>query len=1299
MTKREVLKNFHIYELDSNDTISDRIATSRKTLPEYIKVIKVIEDNYTDSKNKNISLIDLVSQISLFRPHELEKFYDTFKTDFPLLDVISFAKLWWIYSLNNGDKKIIDPFVQITLDEFLLSHNSSFSKLENSVGNLQQDIKTRQSELAKKVKAQTEDFKEFSLHEPLHSTPIEVVRVKSEIVFEVDYDIYELFNYMKMSRDIPFAVIGSYYKIMEGFVPSDKWSYAREKLEGDFGSERDVLYIKTLNVRNEPIKNLDKTDVNLYSTVSIFFETLGREISDFKSDEKEQERQEKDDKRKTRETKTRETKTRETKTRETSDDFTEFSTQNIPINNRNKVLMRLDTPIKPELDEHEIISRILKSFPSKIESYSKTQIQIKAEFIVPDFYLNRPLFLDEVMNNRLFYTRYFVDDRFRIQKEKGGVYLYYAFKPSDDDDDKLVSCSMIEQVVEKTNLKIIAKDPKLKIDSSYLRVRITKIKNIEDAEKFKNIFTRHLSLYQSRKEEIVQKYSPYISNFSNSLNELKSYIETRRKKSSRTKTMLKDIEPDQFISGYSRWLCPAKRAPRIVALKDPDNDEEPEEIRELQDDKNVQVILFPKGPEEDGIKYNQYYYACDHHKGNSNNPTIYPALRLNALGNSEKYPIVPCCYSKDHRSKDKNKSILRMYYEDGRSFSDFKKDVKDNEQDETHIFTTNKIAPPKRLGVLIKDVDSFFKSIDNTNTYVREGVSRSVNSVIESLLLAREGKNFESYTREEKIKETSKIRQELVERLKDGDIYQQTIFYSRNPESVQSYLSDNNKYLDPRMFTRLLEDYFKCSIFIFSQNEQYPFGVLSCPHNLKEYLQLKRKSYKTVFIYENMGSELDNLEYPQCELIVRLNERGEKKSSFENDFEIVKRTREIFNEMYISDKSDDDMIISFETPLDGQGIDFYGKTRFLSFADGVCLLTESIPPLHLPLRYKYKTIEKVKAQDFLKRERVTKIKRHIISGKLIGYHGNKGRVEFYIPIIQEDSLDENEIDIATPSFLGDKSELSRFNELHRTSRYLLEYTLYMFSLYYQAKKPKNIDSSFIIDFVDDNIRIQENFVYGKVSRLFSLESGVLRNKKLIVPNRIVLKKLVYNLRLRLRKDYNEVQNYSQYKYIQKYYQDIKDFDQIDNQLIIYGQHALIKWIENVKRLYPLYDSIIHKGVSLVSELSLYDTSKPFIIIFMAKWNKQSVDLVNRIVIPLKSRTGKFERKGLLTEYGHRFNFVYIDIDRNRDITSLYNVDSIPYIYFLDIKDGKSIELGKIKGGDDINENVKLIRRKIEEIMG
>ena len=84
---------------------------------------------------------------------------------------------------------------------------------------------------------------------------------------------------------------------------------------------------------------------------------------------------------------------------------------------------------------------------------------------------------------------------------------------------------------------------------------------------------------------------------------------------------------------------------------------------------------------------------------------------------------------------------------------------------------------------------------------------------------------------------------------------------------------------------------------------------------------------------------------------------------------------------------------------------------------------------------------------------VNKRKEHIIDGKRIGIYASKDDLDFYIPLIPTvvDKV-ENEIDIASPTFILPKSELSIYNDYHRLARCLIEYILYLFSFCFYVLK-------------------------------------------------------------------------------------------------------------------------------------------------------------------------------------------------------------------------------------------------------
>lgn len=1331
---------FKIYELDSKQSIKERIAVTLKNeLPRFVSFTYGVveetreEDLKTRTISQTLEKYDIrfineafVECVELYSPLSDEQSGDAGRT----LTIEEFSNQWYIHKIKIRKEK--NPHEEYHFSEFLEKNRTNLGILKDNLEQYERKLAEEFKQLKKKVAESVILFKKFEQYKPVHSTNSETVRIKTELQFEVDYDIYELFNSLKMSRDIPFAVIGEYYKILKDFVPSDKWTYTRERQDGDFKDKQDVLFLKVLNLKNEPFKNFEKIDPNLYSTVTIYFESQQEEEKRLweerqKKDERERKEREKQEKKK-KEDEKKHVESKKIRRRKKVDEEQlnnnelerkliedEMPEKEIPqllqipkapesgkivvqemkedipkniISQINKVYMRIEGNVNANLDEQSFIQRVLASFPNKVYIQSNKQIQIKAEFLVPDFHLDRPIFMDLILNNNIFSKMCFVDERYRIQREKGGIYLYFTFD-SEDSEDKYVTCSVTEQIVERTSLKVIAKDELLKPDTSYLRIRITKAADEIVAERFRRILMKLLSIYQEQRDNVIEKYAEYLDDFEEYVDELREDIEKKRKKSTRTKKMLKDVNPEQFISGYAR-LCQRKMAPKIIG--DYNGDIMPEDVKRMQDE-GYQVEVFPKNPAEG----KQFYYAC-----NNSKKYKYLGLMKNRLSNFEKYPLIPCCYKVDHRIK--KKSLWREYYEEQKTFEEFRSNASiedEEEDDEKHIYTTNKILPPNRMGHLAKDVDLYFKTIHIRPRFLRQGVTRSYNSVIESLLLALDP-DFDGYNADEKSALINKSREDMLE-----DIYQSNIFqeaYNYTPEMVAVYLADKNKYLDPKLFIRMLEEQFKCYIYIFSQNTQYPYGILNAPNHVQQYLSMnKKRDRDVVFIYEHMGAELDRASYPQCELIIHVSSKNEKEYRFSHDSEVVRRTNEIFKEMYYSSIQDSKISIPFTNKIIAQGLDYYGKVRFLQF-DSLCIMTDPLPAMALSQNFKYKAVKRKTAMEFLRSEKVSVYSEHIISKHLVGIKAKKKNTNFYISIRAEetDHKDNCKDLCSVPSFMYPTSEMTIYNNYHRTARYLVEYMLFLFSLDFKENKPDEINSDYIKEFVERNIEVDDSFVYNKVKRMFSMDSGLLRDGKLIVHNTNILKRLVYVLRLRLRHNVEEVKQYSKYKYIQNYYADIKDFEQTETQLILFGQHALMKWIENKKPVYELRDSIEASGVSLHNELMKYinedEQHKLFVIIFTANWCRPCKSLMNRINDTRTSLESSKKNQELLKKFGDDVTFVYIDIDNNKGLASNYDVSSLPYMFFMRIQDDRLIELDKLKGVDNVNENIKLIKNKIESLL-
>lgn len=1168
-------KPFKIYFLDGRKSIKERLASIKKIPQEYLYLEY---DGEEKIKTETIqSYMESVDSFSSYFKNARKK-YD--------IDSSTLLKIWYKYKLDEGSK----PYNESEIDDIVKNDGLSIFKLKREYDRFLKDEAEALKSLNERVQENIALSRELETIKEIHSTPEEILSVKTEVCFSVDYDIFELFNRVNLSSDIPFMSILNYYKILTDFTPSLDWTNYRDRIVSDFGNEKDVLYMKVLNVKNYiPGKEID---YRKYSNVSIIFNKKGR---------------------------------------------------------LNNVKMRLDASVSSDISEDEIVNRILSNFIGSIKIDSRRHIQVKGEFLIPKLNLERYIFLDMISNDSIISRICSVDERFGITRKKHSIYLY--FNSEEDNTDDLVTCSILEKTVEKTSLNVIAKDSELKVGTNYIRVFVNRARSSVHLSEFKLKICKLFSYYTKKYDSIFKKYVKYMDSFQTILEAERRKDEDNRKKSTRTKHMLKDIDPDQFISGYSRWLCPTKRAPRIIGTADDSLESE-----RLQEN-GYQTMLFPKNRLEDGKEYKQYYYSCDHHSQDK-----FPGLRINKLSNFERYPIVPCCYKKDHTVK--NKSVWRKYYEQDKNFGDFKKDIENiKDEDDRHIYKTNKFAKPKRYGVFNNNIIDYFKTIDYKNIYYRQGMTRGYSSVIECLISSLDP-DFDGYTDLELKDLVLSTRKSLVSLIDSVNCFQESNTYTLT--TLKNYLLDENKYLDPKSCIKLLEKKFECRIFIFSQGRD-DRGKLSCPYHNDKYLYTKiKKSTPVVLIYEHFGSELDMAEYPQCELIVKINSNKSKQYSFSLKNQIVSRTVDIFKKMY----GDPSPRLKFKSKISCVKLDYYGKCIKIQFNNRVqCTVTPCIvedAPIGECIDH---NVEPSTIKDFIDYENI-EILKSTSNRDIISFECVKDGV--YL------SFCSYNISIKNTSILGE------FCDHSRTVKYLYEYVKYLFSLDYNGE---NITDEYIRDFVVKNTIIKKNHEYKKLNREFTTNSEILIDRKIIVPDEKVIDRLIYYLKLKRRDDVKELIDYKNNKYLLNYYTSVSDFETIDSQPIVQGTSLLIRWIKNSKNSYTLNNSIVHKDITIFQKLDTMNRSLPYMFIFYAKWNKQSRILLRYIY--------KKDKKCLFSNYNTLINFVYLNIDENKGILDGYGVDRLPTVLFLDYKNNILTEKDRIT----IDGDVKLLNLKIQKTLG
>lgn len=767
---------------------------------------------------------------------------------------------------------------------------------------------------------------------------------------------------------------------------------------------------------------------------------------------------------------------------------------------------------KIEKETNAVLDKI-KDFFSFLNITGYTESNISGIFILPNQRFNNYLLSDMIMLNHMFIYFMTVDERVKSTKQRGGLFTRFFI------DGKESTCSIISKKFNKMDqeIKLLVNKKKVPYGSDIVRIRINKSNSMEMVKKCILIITKLFTLYNTLHEKIVPFYKKYIPNF-------KTIDEVGQEEEEYSST-LKDEVPDLFINGYTR-KCPA--SPIII---------DEEDIKEYDENR---VMKFPKTSEE-GERYN---YVCDPDTmGEKYKNNIYIGLRINTLSNKNKYQWIPCCYSQD-QTQGKNTGYTKY-------FSNEKIDKKRYQQ---NIIVTNKIATENNFAVIPQQLDTFLTFINPKYNYYREGMKQDKQSFLRCILKALDHKDKSVTSQLKKIVEYVGF----------------SVCCQENPEETIENLkiefSNKNIYMDPRKWVVLLEYFYKCKIFIFSRHKNQSEITLETPYHKNIHLKYKTEKYvPTILIYEHWGSDDENLQNPQCELIVRINSEN-KLSKTETIFTsstfiaLEKFYNDIFKQYYYSQSSKSLQVIEdFYFPeklvpyLKSQILDSSGRTRILITKNGIRIGTNPIPPLPIEIIDNSNLLEESEGPtideivDFLKDCEIYLISQFVKNYNVIELTGipryplnNPNPIEFTIKTFDQTAMYQDIPVIIDEKIVNKNSDIDNFFNLQKIASVLQEFFIYKFSIFVadqdiNLQKIKNFISSHVI--VQNNIsyEIPENPMINYIEKIF------VKNGKIVIDSVKTLRKLTYGLLLCLSTNLDIIRSYKDKKEIKNFYKNSLDY--------------------------------------------------------------------------------------------------------------------------------------------------------------
>jgi len=772
--------------------------------------------------------------------------------------------------------------------------------------------------------------------------------------------------------------------------------------------------------------------------------------------------------------------------------------------------------ITEEVFQNIIIKSLQYNTLEKIEI-----VKTQGVFYFPNTFINIYVLSDLIMNDEQFSLLLNSDESLKATKKKTDekqpwLYIHYESPLGH------VASSITQKIAMVNDPEI--KDRGFKIGSDYIRVSV-KGKNVSCIQSFKKTLSKLFSVYQTKKNNIIAFYKKYIPTF-----------DERRK--------IADVAEVKgkfpFKKGYTR-KCQKFRQPIEITSENKET-----VYNLLMEDSKEDIKTFTFKDLKRGV---DRVYACGVQKDENGKliKTQYKILDTIASSGEE----VPCCF--DTKKKRRRAHAV---------------------SEQQNIIKTGKILEFKKFGNLPEPLELLFGRLENNSDieYNRIGATNSKDSpysFVNAIILAL---NSELNVNEvqEKVDETLRkfVASENLIPLTKQCRYDATI------PQIKKDITEGKSYFDPRLYVQLLEHYFKCYIYLFNDD-----GLI-IPRNREGYYQYVNNYTRSVFVYENIGTEFSAGAFPQCEVIGRWNKKSKEKTmdiNFSTNNRVRKSIETMFNtrnEFYVSSKLISRLVFPKINVL-SQFIDCYGKTRRINIdfkKNRLTLLTSPIPPLNVFLEEEQMVIIRSDIKvvlDFLNSNGLAIESQCVEEKQLVQINSVMGNgIKISIPIDYEEPL--TSVKYSVNQYKDAESALEKYNKNKRVARYLRCYAMWLFSNYIIDREMNDVE---IDNFISTNFRLSDPVTYNSIPKnKFSLEDSVLIKDKRLRVSGEISNRLRYMLKLACLRNEKGVREYKTNQTIPDYYIDITDLEIRPEQILLHGKHTVQMWNNNKDLKTMLYDS-------------------------------------------------------------------------------------------------------------------------------
>lgn len=599
---------------------------------------------------------------------------------------------------------------------------------------------------------------------------------------------------------------------------------------------------------------------------------------------------------------------------------------------------------------------------------------------------------------------------------------------------------------------------------------------------------------------------------------------------------LQELAGDLFVTNYSK-RCPCDSQPKIILTE--------EEYSEWKDQGN-QILPFPNDNP-------RWFFVCPY------KDKKYPGVKANYdLPNRDKFPYIVCCWDTPHMGLDnvRYQNYLNNVIPVRKIGAKADKKI-----------STKKILSPDRVAFVPRDVEKVLKTYSkDSHDISRYGVPVSPSSLIHCVLVAIEDPVYMSLKDKEVYVNT--IRKYISESVHPSLMKQE--MYDFSDFQIMDQLSNENKYLDPDLYYRALEELFNINLYVFTSigDDKDFLGAIS-PPRYKHFFCRPLRNRPSVLVIKNVDSKL--ITYEHCELIVDYNEeKNEVIKLF--GLNMTKLCHELVNDSVGTLTFHDNSILKniytmdlldlIKYPPRSQILDKYGKLRGITFKGpaGYFTITSEIPcqPENLPV-----------AREIHHSDPITMVS---IFGHAPAYSVNKGKLvdTLWYPAMGFPECIAVYVEPIYPTYdseLVDKLSYqiidSEYTDLRRDALILLE----LIRWFYTFKPDQMTNEEFLVEYfepVDREIKYNFTDIPWKLPNVNTLDEalkikipGLIHNNKILVSHDFYDNLLPYLNKIGKR----ELKRKS---VIQNKYRSLEDFTKKKNNYLFDSERELINWLRSLK---------------------------------------------------------------------------------------------------------------------------------------